>query len=63
MEILRICPEEQPLIKYYALKHLILLKLQNMMDFNEDLLQYFINFLIKSFLIVVLKVKIFQTEN
>ena len=40
--------------KYYAIKHLILLKFQNMMDINIDLLQSFIMFLIKSLLVVVL---------
>ena len=32
MEIVKIRQEEQLLIKYYAIKHLILLKIQNMMD-------------------------------
>ena len=40
MEILRICLEEQPLIKYYVAKHLILLKTRNMMDINVDFLVY-----------------------
>ena len=31
--------EEQPLIKYYMIKHLILLKIQNTMDINVGLLQ------------------------
>ena len=35
------------LIKYCVIKHLILLKIQNMMDINVNLLQFFINFLIK----------------
>ena len=47
MEILHIETEEQLLIKYYAIKHLILLKIQNMMDINVYLLQWFINFLMK----------------
>ena len=38
MEILRIYLEEQLLIKYYAIKHLILLKIQNMVDIKEALL-------------------------
>ena len=33
--------------KDYIIKHLILLKIQNMMGINVDLLQWFINFLIK----------------
>ena len=32
---------------YYVIKHLILLKIQNMMDINVDLLQWSITFLIK----------------
>ena len=47
MEILNIETEEQLLITYYAIKHLILLKIQNMMDINVYLLQWFINFLMK----------------
>ena len=47
MEILKIYLEEQLLIKYYVIKHLILLKIRNMIDINVDLLQCFINFLIK----------------
>ena len=39
MEILKVYIEEQLLIKYYVIKHLILLKIQNMMDINVDLLQ------------------------
>ena len=34
--------------KYYVVKHLILLKIQNMMDMNLDLLQWSIHFLIKT---------------
>ena len=33
--------------KYYIIKHLIFLKIQNMMDITEVLLQWFINYLIK----------------
>ena len=47
-EILIIYIEEQLLIKYNMIKHLGLLKLQNMVNINVDLLQCFINFLIKS---------------
>ena len=39
--------EEQLLIKYCVIKHIILLKIQNMMNIKEILLQWFINFLIK----------------
>ena len=46
-EILKIELEEQLLIKYYKIKRLIFLKVQNMMDIKGVLLQWFINFLIK----------------
>ena len=46
-----------------VLKHLILLKIQNMMDINVDLLQSSINFLTKKSLVVVLKMKIFLIKN
>ena len=46
MEILKISIE-QLLIKYCTIKHLILLKILNMMNINVDLLQWFTNFLIK----------------
>ena len=39
MGILKIYIEEQILIKYYVIKHLILLKMQNMMDVRLELLQ------------------------
>ena len=48
MEILIIQLEEQLLIKYCVIKHLILLKIKNEMDIKEILLQWFINFLIKN---------------
>ena len=35
------------IIKYYVIKHLILLKMQNMTDPKEFLLLWFIDFLIK----------------
>ena len=35
------------LIKYYVIKYLILLKIQNVTDINAGLLQWFISFLIK----------------
>ena len=47
MEILMIQLEEQLLLKYCVIKHLILLKIQNEMDIKEVLLQWFIHFLIK----------------
>ena len=50
-------------LNYKMNKHLILLKIQNKMDINVDLLQWSINCLIKKPLLVVLKMKIFQTNN
>ena len=41
-------PEDQLLVKYYVVKHLKQLKIQNMMNINVNLLQWFINFLIKN---------------
>ena len=47
MDILKIYLEEQLLVKYCVIKHLILLEIQNMLDINVGLIQWFINFLIK----------------
>ena len=44
-------------------KHLTLLKIQNMVDIKEVLLQYFINPLIKILLVVALKIEIFLINN
>ena len=44
-------------------KNLMLLKIGNMMDIKEVLLQWFTNFSIKSLLVVVLKVKLYRTNN
>ena len=44
MEILKIKLKEQPLIKHYVIKHLILLKIQNIMDIEEGLLQWVYKF-------------------
>ena len=44
-EILKIYQEKEFLIKYYVIKPLILLKIQNMMGINEVLFQWFIHFL------------------
>ena len=50
--------------KVLRIKHFILLKIQNMMDINVDLLQWFIIFLIKKILlVVVLRMKIFIIKN
>ena len=62
MEILRICQEEQLLIKYYVIKCLILLKIQIIMVIKEVLLQWFINFLIKCPYVLLLKARLFQTS-
>ena len=51
------------LIKYYVIKHLILLKTLNMMNINVTWLYWFITFLIKSLQVVMLKVKISKTKN
>ena len=44
-------------------KALNMLKIENMMDIKEVLLQWFINFLIKRFLPAVLKMRIFLVNN
>ena len=49
-EILKIYIEKQLLIRSYARKHLIFLKTQNLIDINFDMLQWFINYLIKNLL-------------
>ena len=51
------------LIKHYVINHLIMLKIQNMMDINVNILQWFIHFLIKRLQVVLLKVKICRTKN
>ena len=50
-DILNVYLEEQLLIKYYVIKHLILQQIPNMMDINVVLLQWFINFWIKILLL------------
>ena len=62
------CQEEQLLIKCYIIKTLILLKIPNIMDIDMDLPQWFINFLIKNILVIILqrvllKVKLCQTKD
>ena len=42
LESLRICLEEQLMIKYYLIRHLSLLKIQNIVDTNGHLFQCFI---------------------
>ena len=76
MEILRVYLEKQLLITYYVIKHLTLLKVQNIMDIKELSLHWFIKCLIKILLalilvlrvqinlhIVLLKVKLCKTKN
>ena len=54
----------QLLIKYYMIKHLILLKIHNSMHINVDLLQWFINFLIKKYLMEqLLKMNLYLINN
>ena len=63
MEIVNVEIEEQFLIKYYMIKHLILLKIENIMDINVDFLQWFINFLIEKLQVEQLKMKLFLIKN
>ena len=63
MEIIKVWQEEQFPIKYCVIEHLILLQIRNMMGIKEVLLQWFINSLINTLLVVVLKMKICQTNN
>ena len=48
---------------FAVMKHLILLKIKNMMDIKEVLLQCFINSLIKKLLVKVLQMKTFLIKN
>ena len=48
MEILKIYLEKRILIRYYVIKHLILLEIQNMMDTSVDLRHWLTPFLIKT---------------
>ena len=57
MEILRIYLKEQLLEKHSVIKHLVLLKIQNMMNIKEVLRQWSTNVLIKKLPGVVLKIK------
>ena len=47
--------EKQLMIKYYLIKHLILLKIRNMMGINVDLFPWFRNILIKRLMVEQLK--------
>ena len=50
-------------LKSCMITHLILLRIRDMMNIKEVLLKWFINCLIKSRQVVVLKVKLCQTNN
>ena len=47
----------------WLMKHLILLRIRNMMDINVGFRRWFINFLIKKLLVEQLKMKLFLTKN
>ena len=61
--ILKSYIEEQLLIKYCMINHLILLKILNMMDINVEGFQWLMNFLIKKFVVKQLKIKISQKKS
>ena len=63
MEIIKTEPEEQLLTKYFVIKHLILLKIRNMMDIKGVLLECFKKFLMQKLLVAVLKMRICQTSD
>ena len=62
-EMLKICLEEELLVNNYLTKHLILLKLQNMININMNFLQWLTILFIKTLLVVLLKAKLFGTSN
>ena len=55
--LMEICLDKQLMIKYYVIKHLILLKILDMIDIKEAYLHWFISFLIKRVRVVLLKMK------
>ena len=66
-EDFKIYLEEQFLIKYFhigilELNYLLLLKIQKTKDINVNLLQWFINFLIKYVLILILYVVLLNAK-
>ena len=64
MEILEICLQKRLLIKRYVVKHLTLLKIQNMMVIKKILLQWFIKILIKDpFYVKLLRKLAFTPDN
>ena len=62
MEILKIYLREWLLIKCYVTNHLILLKTQNMMNINVNLFQWFINFLFRTLLVLILQVVLLRVQ-
>ena len=60
---LKIYLRNQLLTKYYMIKHLILLKIQNMLNIKEILRQWFKSFLIKRLCVVLLKMKSCKIRN
>ena len=58
-ELIRITASD----KVLEIRHLLLLKIQNMMNVKEDLLPWFITFLIKSQQLVVLETKLHKISN
>ena len=58
-EISKICPEEHLLIKYYVIKYLLLIKIQNINRYQRGITSMVYNFLIKRLLVMLLKVKLF----
>ena len=58
-EISKICPEEHLLIKYYVIKYLLLIKIQNIKRYQRGITSMVYNFLIKRLLVMLLKVKLF----
>ena len=64
MQIFKIKIEEQPLlIKYYLMKHLILLKIKNTIDVNVDLLQWLTFFFDKKTSGGAIKKEIMENEE
>ena len=63
MEILKIELEEQLLLNYYVIKHLILLKFIDMMNIKEVQLQWFIRFFYKKTAVGAVKNEIMQNKE
>ena len=63
MVILKIYQEGRLLMKHYVIKHLTLLKVQDMMDNKEVFLQLLVSFLIKSLLVPLLLQEVKQVAD